>query len=74
MSTATSGAPASTLSYTGARYEPTTGNLDLHARQYNTGTGRFTRPDPATRSMTTPYVSPYAYADNTPPSTPTRAV
>ncbi|WP_405894959.1 DUF6531 domain-containing protein [Streptomyces sp. NBC_00104] len=66
LSTVTSGAPASTPSYTGARYEPTTGNLDLHARQYNTGTGRFTRPDPATRSMTTPYVSPYAYADNTP--------
>ncbi|ULR56084.1 DUF6531 domain-containing protein [Streptomyces deccanensis] len=66
LNTVTSGAPASTPSYTGARYETTTGNLDLHARQYNTGTGRFTRPDPATRSLMTPYVSPYAYADNTP--------
>ncbi|MFF9392304.1 DUF6531 domain-containing protein [Streptomyces griseoluteus] len=66
LATATSGAPASTPSYTGARYETTTGNLDLHARQYNTGTGRFTRPDPATRDQATPYVSPYAYADNTP--------
>lgn len=66
LATATSGAPASTPSYTGARYEATTGNLDLHARQYNTGTGRFTRPDPATRDQATPYVSPYAYADNTP--------
>ncbi|MFJ5016261.1 RHS repeat domain-containing protein [Streptomyces griseoluteus] len=66
LATATSGAPASTPSYTGARYETTTGNLDLHARQYNTGTGRFTRPDPATRDQATPYVSPYAYADNAP--------
>ncbi|QOV41466.1 RHS repeat protein [Streptomyces ferrugineus] len=62
----TSGAPAGTPSYIGARYETTTGNLDLHARQYNTATGRFNRPDPATRSLTTPYVSAYAYADNQP--------
>ncbi|MGW8062374.1 DUF6531 domain-containing protein, partial [Streptomyces ziwulingensis] len=27
---------------------------------------RFTRPDPATRAQTTPYISPYAYADNVP--------
>ena len=66
LNTVTSGAPASTPSYTGARYETTTGNLDLHARQYNTTTGRFNRPDPATRSLTTPYVSTYAYADNQP--------
>ncbi|MEU8986954.1 hypothetical protein AB0C98_10975 [Streptomyces sp. NPDC048558] len=44
LNTVTSGAPADTPSYTGARYEPTTGNLDLHARQYNTTTGRFTAP------------------------------
>jgi RHS repeat-associated protein len=66
LNTVTSGAPASTPSYTGARYETTTGNLDLHARQYTTTTGRFNRPDPATRSLTTPYVSTYAYADNQP--------
>ncbi|MFD9203989.1 RHS repeat domain-containing protein, partial [Streptomyces anthocyanicus] len=66
LNTTSSGAPASTPSYTGARYETTTGNLDLHARQYNTGTGRFTSPDPATRGQTTPHVSPYAYADNVP--------
>lgn len=66
LGTTTGGAPASPPSYTGARYETTTGNLDLHARQYDTTTGRFTRPDPATRAQTTPYISPYAYADNVP--------
>ncbi|MEV4920930.1 DUF6531 domain-containing protein [Streptomyces tirandamycinicus] len=66
LNTVTSGAPASTPSYTGARYESTTGNLDLHARQYDTDTGRFTRTDPANRGQSTPYVSPYAYADNVP--------
>ncbi|MFJ2137072.1 DUF6531 domain-containing protein [Streptomyces sp. NPDC087228] len=66
LNTVTSGAPASTPSYTGARYETSTGNLDLHARQYDTATGRFTRPDPAARDLSTPYVSAYAYADNAP--------
>ncbi|MFE3737043.1 RHS repeat domain-containing protein [Streptomyces sp. NPDC059134] len=66
LNTTTSGALASTPSYTGARYETTTGNLDLHARQYNTATGRFTRPDPANRDQSAPYVSPYTYADNVP--------
>ncbi|MFH8989791.1 DUF6531 domain-containing protein [Streptomyces sp. NPDC017940] len=66
LGTVTGGAPAGTPSYTGARYEAGTGNLDLHARQYDTTTGRFTRPDPAPRGPSTPYVSPYAYADNTP--------
>ncbi|MGW6792421.1 DUF6531 domain-containing protein [Streptomyces chartreusis] len=66
LNTVTSGAPADTPSYTGARYETTTGNLDLHARQYNTTTGRFNRPDPATPDRSSPYVSAYAYADNVP--------
>ncbi|MDX3311449.1 RHS repeat protein [Streptomyces sp. ME08-AFT2] len=66
LETVTTGAPESTPSYTGARYETTTGNLDLHARQYDTATGRFTSPDPATRDQSTPYISPYAYADNAP--------
>ncbi|CAL9280155.1 MULTISPECIES: RHS repeat-associated core domain-containing protein [Streptomyces] len=56
--------PASSPAYTGARHETTTVNLDLHARQYDTTTGRFTRP--AARSRTTPYISPYAYAYNVP--------
>ncbi|MFE7612307.1 DUF6531 domain-containing protein [Streptomyces celluloflavus] len=66
LNTTTNGAPASTPSYTGARYETSTGNLDLHARQYDTATGRFTRSDPAARDLSTPYVSAYAYADNAP--------
>ncbi|MEU1466280.1 RHS repeat-associated core domain-containing protein [Streptomyces sp. NPDC005727] len=66
LATATSGAPASTPSYTGARYETSTGNLDLHARQYTTTLGRFNRPDPVTPDRNSPYVSAYAYADNTP--------
>ncbi|MFJ9328978.1 RHS repeat-associated core domain-containing protein [Streptomyces sp. NPDC101223] len=66
LNTTTSGAPASTPSYTGARYQTSTGNLDLHARQYDTATGRFTRSDPADRDLSMPYVSAYAYADNVP--------
>lgn len=66
LSTVTTGAPSSTPSYTGARYETTTGNLGLHARQYTPATGRFNSTDPAARGTSTPYVSPYAYADNQP--------
>ncbi|MGW1604563.1 DUF6531 domain-containing protein [Streptomyces eurythermus] len=66
LNTTTSGAPTSTPSYTGARHETSTGNVDLHARQYDTATGRFTRPDPAARDLSMPYVSAYAYADNVP--------
>ncbi|MEU6057824.1 DUF6531 domain-containing protein [Streptomyces sp. NPDC047097] len=66
LNTTAAGAPAATPSYTGARLEPTTGRLDLHARQYDTATGRFTRPDPVTRSVPAPHVSAYAYADNVP--------
>ncbi|MFE7754148.1 RHS repeat-associated core domain-containing protein [Streptomyces sp. NPDC057429] len=66
LGTVTTGAPPSTPTYTGARHETTTGNLDLHARQYTPATGRFTSTDPAARGASTPYVSPYAYADNKP--------
>lgn len=66
LGTVTTGAPSSTPSYTGARYETTTGNIDLHARQYNPATGRFNSTDPVTRSTSSPHVSPYAYADNVP--------
>ncbi|MER5447022.1 DUF6531 domain-containing protein [Streptomyces sp. NPDC002766] len=66
LNTVTSGAPTSTPSYTGARYETTTGNLDLHARQYTPATGRFNRPDPATPERSSPYVTAYAYANDTP--------
>ncbi|WP_427168542.1 RHS repeat-associated core domain-containing protein [Streptomyces sp. C1-1] len=66
LNAVTSGAPTSTPSYTGARYETTTGNLDLHARQYTPATGRFNRPDPATPERSSPYVTAYAYANDTP--------
>nr|WP_243460381.1 RHS repeat-associated core domain-containing protein [Streptomyces sp. M54] len=66
LGTVTTGAPPSTPTYTGARYETTTGNIDLHARQYTPATGRFTSTDPVTRGTSTPHVSPYAYADNQP--------
>ncbi|GAB2977569.1 hypothetical protein GCM10023080_048100 [Streptomyces pseudoechinosporeus] len=45
-----------------------TGYLDLRARQYDTTTGRFTRPDPFTPDPDTPYTQPYAYAENMPTS------
>ncbi|TFV30106.1 RHS repeat-associated core domain-containing protein [Streptomyces sp. T1317-0309] len=66
LSTVTSGAPASTPGYTGARYETTTGNLDLHARQYTASSGRFTSTDPVSPDRNSAYTSAYAYADNAP--------
>ncbi|MFF7473474.1 DUF6531 domain-containing protein [Streptomyces sp. NPDC008092] len=66
LNTVTAGAPASTPGYTGARYEPTTGNLDLHARQYTPTTGRFTSTDPATPDRNSAYTSAYAYANDAP--------
>ncbi|MEU9380862.1 DUF6531 domain-containing protein [Streptomyces sp. NPDC048279] len=66
LNTVTTGAPASTPGYTGARYETTTGNLDLHARQYTPTTGRFTSTDPLTPDRESPYTSAYAYADDAP--------
>ncbi|WP_159047057.1 DUF6531 domain-containing protein [Streptomyces pactum] len=55
-------------SYTGAYQDPTTGYLDLRARQYDTITGRFTRPDPYTPDPDTPFTQPYAYVENMPTS------
>ncbi|MCZ4509092.1 DUF6531 domain-containing protein [Streptomyces sp. ActVer] len=68
LNTVTSGAPASTPSYTGAYYDTSTGYLDLRARQYDPTTGRFTRPDPFTPDLDTPYTQPYAYVENMPTS------
>ncbi|GAA3246547.1 hypothetical protein GCM10020256_74280 [Streptomyces thermocoprophilus] len=61
LDTTADGAPRHTPSATGARHEPTTGYLDLHARQYDTTTGRFDRPD----------LSRGAPAARTSPRTPT---
>ncbi|MFE9905744.1 RHS repeat-associated core domain-containing protein [Streptomyces achromogenes] len=55
-----------TPSFTGAYYDTTTGYLDLHARQYDTTTGRFTSTDPLTPDQTVPAQSAYAYANNQP--------
>jgi RHS repeat-associated protein len=42
--------------------------LDLRARQYDTTSGRFTRPGPSTPTPDTPYAQPYAHAENMPTS------
>ncbi|MFB7931650.1 DUF6531 domain-containing protein [Streptomyces sp. NPDC056039] len=68
LDTPATGAPKSTPSYTGAYLDTTTGYLDLRARQYDTATGRFTRPDPYTPDPDTPYTQPYAYVENMPTS------
>ncbi|MEU6291379.1 DUF6531 domain-containing protein [Streptomyces sp. NPDC046988] len=68
LDTQATGAPASTPSYTGAYQDPTTGYLDLRARQYDTVTGRFTRPDPYTPGPETAFTQPYAYVENMPTS------
>ncbi|MEV7345364.1 RHS repeat-associated core domain-containing protein [Streptomyces sp. NPDC093544] len=67
-STVTGGAPESAPSYAGAYFDTTTSYLDLRARQYDTFTGRFTRPDPLTPDTDTPYTQPYAYVENMPTS------
>lgn len=66
LNTQASGAPASTPSFTGAYYDTTTGYLDLHARQLDTTTGRFTSTDPLTPGQGAPSQSAYAYANNQP--------
>ncbi|MFI6341114.1 DUF6531 domain-containing protein [Streptomyces sp. NPDC050535] len=67
-STVAGGAPESAPSYAGAYFDTTTSHLDLRARQYDTFTGRFTRPDPLTPDSDTPYTQPYAYVENMPTS------
>ncbi|MEU1107220.1 DUF6531 domain-containing protein [Streptomyces tibetensis] len=68
LNTQATGAPASTPSFTGAHYDTTTDYLDLRARQYDTSTGRFTRPDPFAPDPDMPYTQPYAYVENMPTS------
>ncbi|MEU4985918.1 DUF6531 domain-containing protein [Streptomyces sp. NPDC021969] len=68
LDTQATGAPGTTPAYTGAYQDPTTGYLDLRARQYDTVTGRFTRPDPYTPAPETPFTQPYAYVENMPTS------
>lgn len=60
--------PATPFTYTGAYTEPATSAAGyyLRARNYDPTTGRLTSTDPATPSVSNPYVSAYAYANNTP--------
>ena len=52
--------------YTGAYFEPATGDYDLRARDYNTTTGRFNAVDPAGYADQGAYISTYAYVENNP--------
>lgn len=54
------------LGYTGQHHDPTTNTIHLRARQYHPTTGRLTTTDPATPNPTTPYITPYTYANNNP--------
>ncbi len=49
------------IRYTGQYTDPTTNNIYLRARNYNTGIGSFTQQDPLPSAG-----SPYAYANNNP--------
>jgi RHS repeat-associated protein len=60
--------PVNPFTYAGAYTEPATSAAGyyLRARNYDPTTGRLTSTNPSTPSVSNPYVSAYAYADNTP--------
>ncbi|MEU5438767.1 FG-GAP-like repeat-containing protein [Streptomyces sp. NPDC020719] len=60
--------PSNPFTYTGAYTEPSTtaAGYYLRARNYDPSTGRLTATDPAPLPAGTPYISAYAYANNTP--------
>ncbi len=64
----TSQAPVNPFMFTGQYQDGPTGLYDLRARQYDPTTGRFLAVDPATASVTSPYVSSYAYVGDDPTS------
>lgn len=61
--TATAGAPANPIGYTGQYHDPTD-LYHLRARQYDTTLGRFLSRDPLAAPMTDSSVSRYAYVGN----------
>ncbi|WP_453087020.1 FG-GAP-like repeat-containing protein [Streptomyces roseus] len=60
--------PANPFTYTGAYTEPATGAAGyyLRARNYDPTTGRLSGTDPVALPAGRPYISAYAYADNSP--------
>jgi RHS repeat-associated protein len=58
-------AGATPVRFAGEYLDPT-GLYHLRARQYDTGSGRFTVPDPLPGPTSRPYISIYAYASDSP--------
>jgi RHS repeat-associated protein len=59
-------APTNLLRFAGEYLDPASGLVNLRARQYDTATGRFLSVDPRARSLTTPSIGSYVYADDRP--------
>ena len=59
------GAPANAAAWQGQILD-TSGQYDLRAREYDTGTGQFLSQDPVTPSPSQPLISPYLYAGDQP--------
>lgn len=59
-------APTNPIQYNDQYQDPVTSLLDLRARQYDTGTGRFLGTDPKPAAPTAPYEASYVYAGNDP--------
>ena len=63
---ALAGVPADPFGFTGQYLDGTTGLYHMRARQYDTGTGRFTTVDPVGQGMGDPAVGAYGYAGANP--------
>jgi RHS repeat-associated protein len=58
-------APANFMKFAGQYLDPT-GLYHLRAREYDAGSGRFTRPDPVGPPLDQPFISSYAYSGDRP--------
>jgi RHS repeat-associated protein len=58
-------APTNVMKFVG-EYQDSTGLYHLRARQYDSTTGRFLTTDPLPAASTVPYLSAYAYANDSP--------